>query len=199
MRLSASQKRHSADSFKTYAQGVVNILRDSVERLRTAAVSYTPSSEAGTGREGAEGRLVMEAEQLLSAVVSAHLFLFRIGVLYPWRTPLHLNRMSRFREESQQLARSLADAWDLLGVSGEARRQIVQRLVVVAGQQTLEARKRIIAEHHQQLQARSGSPGSIRGLAALRETAGEDYAACRIAFICGERDVVVIQTVLRVY
>lgn len=114
--------------------------------------------------------MVEGTEELLSAVLGAHLVLCRLAILYPWRCPYTRGRRTFLHTELSRLASSLADAWEFLGVSGEARRQMLTRLIVVVGQQTLQARQQVGKYHHQWLQAGFGTAGNVRGAAALRET-----------------------------
>lgn len=161
-------------SFKLYVQGVVTVLQDRIQRLQAAAANYSPRSGEGTEGDGGKASPIGETEELLSAVLSAQLVLCRIRLFYGWRplrfsgdipTLLHL--------ETHDLAGELVRAWELLGVWGETRRQMLQRLIVVVGQQTLDTRQRINKDHHEQLKAESGNAGETRRFAALRETEGE--------------------------
>lgn len=118
-----------------------------------------------------------EPEGLLSAVLSGHLVLCRAAVLYPWKSPFYSGAKTYSQDAMRELVDSLLEAWDLLGVSGIARRRMLERLVLEAGQQTLEARRQINENHYKQLEAGSGTTGDIRGAAALNETEGEDQTA----------------------
>lgn len=167
------QKRHSADSFKLLLQRVVSLLRNRMQRLGEAGRSGSSRSKTERDKHGKADDLVEETEELLRAALAAQLALFRVGVLYPWHEPFGKGLRAMLYEEVFSLAESLAAAWDFLGVSGEARRHILQRLLVEVGQQTLEVRQRINKEHSRRLRGRLGTAGDIRGSAALHETQGE--------------------------
>lgn len=171
--LSEYQRRHSLGSFKSYLWDVVSILQDRMERLRTAAGDRLPRSVAENERDEAENNLAANVEELLSAVLSAHLMLLRVALLYPWHEPFGKGLRAMMHDELSRLAGSLADAWDLLGVSGESRRQMLQHLIAEVGQQTLENRQQINKDHVKQLGEKFGTTGDVRGFAALRETEGE--------------------------
>lgn len=172
--LSEYQKKYSSARFKSYAQGVVKLLQDRTQRLQTSAPNFSSWSEAASEGDG-EGSHVGKTEELLSAVLSAHLVLSRIGLLYGWR-PLQFTGgiPPLLHRETTDLAGALVDAWEVLGVSGETRRQILQRLILEVGRQTLETRQQINKEHHAQLASAFGKAGQTRGSAALRETEGKE-------------------------
>lgn len=175
--LTVRQKRYSAESFKPYVQGVVGNLHERVERLRTAGVNYSSRPQTDKEKDGGGGGSVRDTEELLAAVLSAHLVLSRMNVLFPWKNEFYSGKKTHLRDDIQRLAGALVDAWDLLGVSGEARRQMLRRLIVEVGRQTLEARLQIYEDYREQLAARSGLRKDIRGSAALRETEGKEQAA----------------------
>lgn len=133
------------------------------------------SSWSGIERTGGRGEadLLEAAEGLLSSVLAAHLVLCRMALLFPWRDPFYTGAPTFLLEEIGTLASRLEDAWGLLGVSGEAQRQAVKRLIVVVGRQTLEARQRIHKNHERTKRPSTASVREIRSAAALRETEGE--------------------------
>lgn len=157
---------------------VVAVLQKRVERLR-AVLDSSAGQEGGAGKDGGEDDLVEKTEGVLSAALGAHLVLCRIGVLYSWREPFANVSHAMLSNEINRLSDGLKNAWELLRVSGEARRQMLKRLVVVVGQQTLELRQQINEHHHKRLRARFGVAADIRGAAALRETEGKNSAARR--------------------
>lgn len=148
-----------------------------MQRLRRAAVNHVPRSAAQTEEGEGEDGLGREIGELLSAVLSAHLALFRVGVLYPWQEPFGKGLRAVLHDEIRSIAESLTDAWEFLGVTGETRREMLQQLIVEVGQQTLEIRQRINIDHLRRLTGGLGTAGDIRGSAALRETEGEVGAA----------------------
>lgn len=168
------QKKYSADSFKSYLREVGSVLKNRVQHGRLAASKYSSRSEKESEDDGAEARFVSETKGLLSAVLSAHLVLCRVAVLYPWREPFVKDPRLLIQDEVSRLAGTLVDAWDLLGVLGEARRLLLQRLIGAAGEKTLDARRQINEAYHQQSEDRRVTVGDRRGSAALRETEGED-------------------------
>lgn len=147
-----------------------------MERMKTAVAKH--SSEEDSDSDRGEGGVVKETEELLSAVLSAHLVLFRLGFLFLWQGPSKPDKKTSFRGDIQRLAGVLVDGWDLLGVSGEARRGMLRRVMVEVGQQTLETRQRIDRDLDKQLESDPSAAGGLRASAALRETEGEDYGAC---------------------
>lgn len=169
------QRKHSAESFRSYVRGVISILQNRMDQA--AAASFASRTEVENER--GESASVEETEGLLSAVLSAHLVLCRVAILYPWKKPFYSGAKTHFREETRRLASALVDAWELLGVGGKTRKQLLRRLFVVVGQRTLEARQKINELHHRRLQHRLGTAGDVRGSAALQETEGENCAACR--------------------
>lgn len=172
--VSAYQKKWSAETFRSYVSQKTKFLQSSLERLAAAVSVYSARSDAEREARRGEDDLVDETRRLLSVVVSCHLVLCRVAVLYPWRAPFNAGSPTFLHQEIRRVAGGLHDAWARLGVSGETRRQIVQRLIVVVGRQTLDTRQQINQDHYQRVQARASAVRELRGDAALGETEGEN-------------------------
>lgn len=130
--------------------------------------------EVDKDRDQARGDVADGVERLTAVVLSSHLLLCRIAIFYPWKEPFNTGAPTFLHHEIRRVGGSLYDAWERLGVSGEARRQMVQQLIVVVGRQTLEARREIYRIQHKRLQGRVARTGVIRGAAALSETEGKN-------------------------
>lgn len=169
----AEQRKFAGDRFKKYMLRTTSGLGNRMEHLRAVAAKHSPW--AGTETEGDRGDadLLEAAGQALSSVLSAHLVLCRMALLFSWSAPFYTGAPESVLEEIGALASRLVDAWRLLGVSGEARRQILKRLVVVVGQQTLEARQRVHERHQQLMHTHMASLREIRSDVALAESEGE--------------------------
>lgn len=167
------QRKYSAGIFKSYVQRVISILQRRMERVRSAPEKHASGPGTQRERDGGVDPLVAETEGLLSAVLSAHLVLCRVAVLYPWKSPFYAGTKTYFRDETRQLASNLMSGWEHLGVSGVARKVMLKQLISLVGQQTLEARQKINEDHHKQLESKIGTAGGVRSSAALRETSGE--------------------------
>lgn len=167
----AYQKKYSADRFRASLLQTNAVLKDRMGRLQAAGVDVSSRPQVSEEDPGGVG-LLEATEGVLSSALSAHLVLCRMALLYPWRERSYAATPTLLLDEISELAGSLLGAWRLLGVSGEAQRQIVKRLIVVVGQQTLSTRQQIDRAHHQQLYARISTVGDTRADAALRETEG---------------------------
>lgn len=174
--LSDYLRKRTADIFRAFVLRTSSLLQNRVELFQ--AVAAQRSSSPGTEREGDRGDadLLEATERLLASVLSAHLVLCRLALFFSWRDPFYTGAPTFLLDEICALVRSLLVAWRLLGVSGEAQKEMVKRLVVVVGRQTLETRQCIPAGHQEQAQ-RPMPSREVRSAAALRETEGERGAA----------------------
>lgn len=144
-----------------------------MERLKAAAVKCSTPAETESEGDRGEADRYRQTEDLLSVVLTAHLVLCRVALLYPPRDVFDTDQPSQLHGESRHLAGSLGKAWELLGATGEARRQMLRRLVVLVGRQTLEARQQIHRAHYKQPQAGTDSERETIDSALGRESEGE--------------------------
>ncbi|PHJ20802.1 hypothetical protein CSUI_005354 [Cystoisospora suis] len=168
-----------SNRFVDYLRGTVSVLGESLERFRVTAVRY---QEGDRSDSSAISRFREVAGDLLSTVLSGHLLMCRIHLFFPWRKPYFYTsgRPSVMTRATGSLAEALYESWSSLGIYGEARRQILERLIVKAGNQTLQDREAVFDEVEHRSKVWIYSASTLQTTGVLKETQILSSAALEI-------------------